>query len=532
MTTPSGIEGTRPATLTGGDEQPCLDLPQHVRLTQVILHDRTDNHNELVHEPTWLLHPAEPLALRGNLFVLEDLAGHGGWMVLKEAPLPDVRASVCEVDLRVAARKAGGFRASWDTRDGYDVHVIPWTGGPFERTQALQDFQRRRLRRPIARMISNTWGDRNRDSRICESFILQEIQAAADLGVDVVQIDDGWQRGTTSNSAQASARGGVWSGFYAADDNFWSPHPLRFPNGLEPVLQAARNRGLGVGLWFAPDSSEQFANWQRDVQTVLSLHRTHGVDHFKFDGIDCTSAAAEGRLKRMFADILDQSQGKVIVDLDVTAGRRPGYYGMMATGPVFVENRYTDWHRYWPHQSLRVLWQLSRWVDPLRLRMEFLNPTRHGELYEGDPLAPGTYDPAAIFATTMFAQPLAWFEVSNLPASCQQRITPLVGIWKQVRQHIFSGTIVPIGNAPDGWSWSGFASIALERDAAVVLLFRGRNDQPTAELDLPVSLGDKIPCQVLAGDGAATCHGDRITARIEKPQGFLLVQIADPALGG
>ena len=37
---------------------------------------------------------------------------------------------------------------------------------------------------------------------MCETFVLQEIDRAAALGLDTVQIDDGWQKGTTVNSAR------------------------------------------------------------------------------------------------------------------------------------------------------------------------------------------------------------------------------------------------------------------------------------------------------------------------------------------
>ena len=74
--------------------------------------------------------------------------------------------------------------------------------------------------------------------------------------------------------------------------------------------------------------------------------------------------------------MLRESKGKVVFDLDVTAEIRPGYFGVPDAGPIFVENRYTDFHRYWPHQTLRNLWKLAQYVDPLRLRMEFLNNTR------------------------------------------------------------------------------------------------------------------------------------------------------------
>jgi alpha-galactosidase len=41
--------------------------------------------------------------------------------------------------------------------------------------------------------LSNTWGHRSRDARINADFIAREVEAGTRLGVDVVQIDDGWQ---------------------------------------------------------------------------------------------------------------------------------------------------------------------------------------------------------------------------------------------------------------------------------------------------------------------------------------------------
>lgn len=77
-----------------------------------------------------------------------------------------------------------------------------------------------------------------------------------------------------------------------------------------------------------------------------------------------------------------------MVDLDVTAGIRPGYFGAVASDPVFVENRYVrrgDNRRWYPHHTLRELWLLSHAVDPVRLRMEVLNPARLPELYAAEP---------------------------------------------------------------------------------------------------------------------------------------------------
>ena len=163
----------------------------------------------------------------------------------------------------------------------------------------------------------------------------------------------------------------------------------------------------------------------------------------KIDGVKATTKQSEDNLQRFFDRVLAESQGKVTFDLDVTAEIRPGYFGAMRVGPLFVENRYTDWHSYWPHQTLRNLWKLAQYVDPLRLRIEFLNNSRNQANYPDDPLAPGRYSPAYLFAITMIANPLGWFEISNLPASYFEQIPPLVasveeGARAPVRRHYHS----------------------------------------------------------------------------------------------
>jgi alpha-galactosidase len=97
--------------------------------------------------------------------------------------------------------------------------------------------------------LSNTWGDRSRDARINEQFMLREIAAAARLGVDVIQIDDGWQKGRSANSAGGK---GVWNGYWATDPECWTPDARRFPNELAPGVGAAGAKGMKFGLWYGP----------------------------------------------------------------------------------------------------------------------------------------------------------------------------------------------------------------------------------------------------------------------------------------
>jgi len=343
--------------------------------------------------------------------------------------------------------------------------------------------------------------------------------------VDVVQIDDGWEQGTTSNSVRAKEAGGVWEGFWASDPNFWHHHTERFPNGLEGVIEKAREKEMQFGLWFGPDSVDDFKNWEKDAETILDFHTRLGVNYIKIDGVKARTKTSEQNLKRFFDRVLEGSDGKVVFDLDVTAEIRPGYFGMMHCGPLFVENRYTDFVRYWPHQTLRNVWKLSRWVDPMRLRMEFLNSARNTEKYGDDPLAPKQYKSDYLFATVMMTNPLGWFEVSNLEDGYIADVAKLVAVWKKHRAGLAGGHIHPIGDAPDGTSWTGFASVNTSRDAGYLLIFREYNEQVSWRFELPMFLNATFDVELLVGEGTATFADGVLAADIPNAQQYLFLQV-------
>jgi alpha-galactosidase len=412
---------------------------------------------------------------------------------------------------------------------GYAQTVIAYQNGSVGRQEAMQCFQRQ-IRTYDAgrdgRFLSNTWGDRSQDSRIQEAFIRKEVDAGDHLGVDVVQIDDGWEKGTTSNSVNAKEAGGVWEGFWASDPEFWHPHPVRFPNGLAGVIEQADEKGMQFGLWFGPDSVEVFKNWKKDAETILDFHHRLGVNYIKIDGVKARTKKSEQNLRRFFDCVLEGSKGQVTFELDVTAEIRPGYFGMMHVGPLFVENRYTDFHRYWPHHTLRNVWKLSRWVDPLRLRMEFLNSARNKEKYTGDPLAPHCYAPDYLFATVMMANPLGWFEVSNLEKEYVAAVAKLVRIWKEHRAEMAGGRIHPIGDAPHGTSWTGFASVGKDRKVGYLLIFRELNERASWRIELPMFTNEVFCVTPLAGSGSATLSDGILAAEIPGPQQYLWVRIS------
>jgi alpha-galactosidase len=143
-----------------------------------------------------------------------------------------------------------------------------------------------------------------------------------------------------------TARGGVWNGYWENDPSFWMPNSQRFPHGLSGLSDYAHHAGVRLGLWFAPDSYHDFVNWRRDAERLLSWSNEDHIDAFKLDSVKIQSKKGEANYHALADRVLKQSSGRVLLDLDVTAETRQGYFGNIAAGPLFVENRYTDVHRY------------------------------------------------------------------------------------------------------------------------------------------------------------------------------------------
>ena len=517
----TGLEVDPPSDTGAACPTPRATFQQHLKVTAWELRDQTDGVGELVQKREWLLLPGTGgFDLTGNVVDVQDVVTGAGTVYLRLAPLP-------------GSRNWDGpdFRVKPGTREGVEVVArdcrtlkIAYAGGEIGRRAALMKAQREL--RPFVPgrdglFLSNTWGDRNRDARLCEPFMLKEIAAAAELGVDVVQIDDGWQKGRTANSSAAKGKC-VWDGYWASDPDFWKPDPVRFPNGLKPLVAAAAAKGMGLGLWFGPDSSHDAANWERDADLLLDYHRTLGINYFKIDSLKTRSPQSLQNQAALFDKVLKGSSNRVVFDLDVTAERRPGYFGLPEIGPVFVENRYTDWHKYWPHQTLRQFWALCDVVDPVRLRMEILNPLRHADLYANDPLAPSNWPVESVFASVMLGSPLGWFEASGLAPETKAKLAPFVATWKKHRDRLHAGVVHPIGAKPDGVSWTGF--VVQGEESLDVLLFRELNASDKYLLDLtPYGVScdgacksDSVPVEVLSPRGSA-----------ERRAGSLLVSIPD-----
>ncbi|WP_168120171.1 alpha-galactosidase [Paenibacillus sp. HB172176] len=461
------------------DRLPLSDL--HCRWESVIFRDQTDVNNNLISRDQGLLYRNERRSLRGNLLILQNNLSDNGLLLIKEGATPTGHQNDTGADFDfhgVQLRMIGSGVGVSDTLAGqsitsYGATVGVMSGDRYEHYQLLQRYHRtikRHQPQKDSYLLSNTWGDRSRDGRVTEAFLLKELEAAAKLGIAILQIDDGWQKGVTSNSVHAAKAGGRWGDYYSGGGDFWEVHPERFPRGLAPVIEKASKLGIKLGLWYSPDSAQDCVHWKKDRDTLIRMHREWGITVFKLDGVNLTSKLAEERLLKMIRGVVEASGGAVDFNMDTTAQKRLGYWNSVQYGNLFLENRYTDWRSYYPHWTLRNLWLLSPYMPTSKLQMEFLNVNRNTELYEDDPLAPSACGQVYAFATVAFANPLAWMELSSLSDGQMNALTQAIHAWKPHHDRILAGHVLPIGEEPTGVGWTGFQSIADARSGYLLIM--------------------------------------------------------------
>ena len=526
--------------LKGADVLPLR--PLHMRATEYCLQDMTDIRNELLEENSWLLMTREvPLIRSAPSVAVEDTFTGRGIACLRLAPLPHDRPDDVP-DFSFGASRVWNqpnkvFLAS--IVNGYPVAELAYVGGEAGRIRALHALQRALRPYQAGRdgiFLSNTWGDGNRDARITAAFMMAEVKAGGELGVDVIQIDDGWQSGKSHNSALIKDRSqGVWGNFRKGNPDFWKLDPKKFPEGLGPIVAAAKARGMGFGLWFGPDKTDDYAGWELDADILSGFYREFDIRYFKIDGIGMGSTKGLANIRRFFDRLLEVSDGAMTFDLDVTgAVKRPSYFGLPDIGPLFVENRYAAGEgggrggNYWPHFTLRNIWSLSRVVDPLRLRVEVCNPLKGVSCYGDDPLAPKNWRGDTLFASVMTGSPLGWFEISELSPKTVAEMKPLVARWKQERAAVHGGETIPVGERPDGLVWTGFATRAPKGSAGYVLLFRELNVSESYELDYTSLFGETgfTKSEVIGGRGTAELTGGRVRVKVPAKLDFVWVKLS------
>lgn len=494
------------ANLRDGDNIPVIEkieLPgKHWKLNAIEFSDITDGNNTLVFDVQALSYRSNNY--RGNILFAHDNLTDNGIFILKEAPTSKVQLYYPGSDFitEFGTFKVTGVGLSPSDLDptewkrGYGFATGVYSGNKINRLTALREYQKNlRIRKPgrDEMILMNTWGDRGEDKRISEKFAFNELVAGARLGITHFQLDAGWQTGHGLYFTQSGSLDDIWS-----RNNFWEPHPERFPNGLDPVVKKGKELGIEVCLWFNPSPENSNENWEKDANVLIGMYKNHGIRTFKIDGVDLPDKLAEVNFSKFLEKVSKETNYNAVVNLDVTAQKRGGYFSYNKYGNLFLENRYTDSQNYYPYTTLRNLWMLSEYVPPENLQIEFLNKWRNADKYKGDPFGPINYSFEYLFAITMAAQPLAWLEATQLPEEAFS-ISPVIKKYKEIQFDFHSGNIFPIGEEPSGKSWSGFQSV--QKNKGYFLVFREANTNQKCSIKTWLTPGTKIKCTPILGKG-------------------------------
>ena len=336
----------------------------------------------------------------------------------------------------------------------------------------------RHARRPKGLVtMSNTWGDRNGFSRVCRDFVMKEIDAGEKIGIDIVQIDDGWQSGST---ADKSLRDSKDRRFFP--EGFWELNTERFPD-MKEISKYAFDKNIKVGLWFAPDYHDEYSLLERDTAVLKKAYDQWGFRFFKLDMFFIETPKENERFLQLLKNVYSFGDD-VSVQLDVTRFARNNYLCAREYGTIFVENRYTKSANSFPYRVLKNLWMISRYIPSAKFQFELVNPDLNKNCYEkGDVLAPKYYDMDYLFACVMLSNPLFWMEMQFLSDKRKAQLEKIMSVWKDVRDDLYDADVEPVGEKPDGCSFTGFC-IRKDCKPKYLLLFREFTVRKKYEFDV------------------------------------------------
>ncbi len=396
---------------------------------------------------------------------------------------------------------------------GWATWTITWAGGDIEREIAFKRFDR--LRYPIdpARDIyiqANTWGstDNGRDARraAAEPSVIKEIETCAEMGIDVLQIDDGWQTPLASASWQPGEAG-------------WKPHAESYPEGWKNIRDLAAKRNVKLGLWAAAEPV-----------SLDELKASFTDGHFfqyKLDFAVLKTRAAIDALMAKVRSFIQWTGHRVRVNWDVTENPpRYGYFFAREFGPIYLENRKPSRPKsvvYRPHTVLRDLWQASKYLNLHRIQGSIQNVDRV------DPESSDAHLHSHSYATTiaLMSIPLFFTETKYYSPPAKDEIRKLLAVYKQHRADLYRGIVHPIGDKPDNQSWTGFQCHLADENRGYLTVFRelGNADPqhairlariPGKAIHLSDLVTGKFWDQPIAADGT-------ITLRIDNAPGCLFL---------
>ncbi|UOY05781.1 hypothetical protein L0P88_17800 [Muricauda sp. SCSIO 64092] len=342
--------------------------------------------------------------------------------------------------------------------------VVSYQGDGSDRQLALKQFDRKRFpidpKRDIY-IMANNWGSgaSGDESKYAsrEANTLIEIESQRDLGIDLHQVDDGWQ-GNQYNIWDAPAKQTKTKTYGVYDV---------YPKGWTNIKEAAEKAGVRLGLWAA---------WTIPGKDLLAQYKTGGFTSYKLDFANLNSyEKLHGFVNKVRQFVLDTDH-KVRVNWDVTENPpRIGYFYGREYGNIYLENRkpmIPENVVYRPHLVLRDAWQVAKYTNLNKFQVSVQNIDRVNRKESDAYLHNHPYS----VAIALMGSPIFFQETHYYTNEARDQIRTILKTYKKHRDAMYKGYVFPVGNKPDNSSWSGFQNYNPEINNGYLTIFREINN--------------------------------------------------------
>ncbi len=236
--------------------------PRRTRLTSGLKSLLIRGMKSQQHAPFFMVRPAGDKEENHGPVWFGAVAWSGNWRI------------DCEVGRNERTQVSGGINF-WDT------HWVLGSGEEFETPRMIFGFSSdgsggasRRMHRYIldqvlprpfnsrvGRILYNSWYATTFNINERQQIALAEV--AKEIGVELFVVDDAWFKGRNDDKAGLGD---------------WTPDPVKFPEGLGPLIKAVNDLGMDFGIWVEPEMVNPNSDLFR-AHPDWALHTPHRTAH-------------------------------------------------------------------------------------------------------------------------------------------------------------------------------------------------------------------------------------------------------------
>ncbi len=230
---------------------------------------------------------------------------------------------------------------------------------------------------------------------------------------------------------------------------------------------------MKLGLWCAGECI--------DLPYLQKSFDAVGFQWYKLDFMNCTNRQKLDALLAKVRAFALYADHKTRVNWDTTeVNPRLGYFLGREYGAIYYANRKPMCPPnvvYRPHMVLRDLWELATYLDLRQILGDVQDPRAT------DPVLSNASEHSAAYCTaiTLMSLPTFFMETHTLDPADRKPVADLLKVYKKHRTDMLAGMVHPIGDCPDGSSFTGFQCHHASSQSGYLTLFR--------ELDCPQAQG-------------------------------------------